>query len=113
MTETHLGGRLEDVPGFPAGEAMADDVGGYWLNRMSPPRRRRYDAEESEEFQPERRFNEGDRWTRVRDTARPPWRCICYLYVKFTDGGELSGTGWFSSSDTVITAGHNLYNPKT
>jgi len=38
-----------------------------------------------------------------------PWRCICALNITAADGSRWTGTGWLSSSRTVITAGHCVY----
>lgn len=41
-----------------------------------------------------------------------PWCAICYLSCKFpSDANPWIGTGWLINPTTIITAGHNLWNP--
>jgi V8-like Glu-specific endopeptidase len=49
---------------------------------------------------------------RKRDTDVFPWSAICFLII--TKGGKKwRGTGFFISPDTVVTAGHCLYSPRS
>ena len=49
----------------------------------------------------------------IRDPATIPWRCICHLEVIFDNGLKGYGTGWFAGPETVITAGHCVWDPYT
>ena len=49
----------------------------------------------------------------IRDPATIPWRCICHLEVIFDNGLKAYGTGWFAGPETVITAGHCVWDPRT
>jgi V8-like Glu-specific endopeptidase len=49
----------------------------------------------------------------VPDTATIPWRCICHLEVIFDNGVRAYGTGWLVGPDTVITAAHCVWDPRT
>lgn len=46
---------------------------------------------------------------RVTDVRQPPWRKICDLLILAADGTEHSGTGWFISPRTLVTAGHCVF----
>jgi V8-like Glu-specific endopeptidase len=116
MLETHLGGVLEPVPGFAGNEAMSQGFGARHLDSnsaLSPNWQLDPGAAGDLALKPQRRFNEGHRWTQVEDTASVPWRSICQLEMTYSDGRSAVGSGWFSAADTVITAGHNLYIPET
>lgn len=58
-----------------------------------------------------------DRRQRVdgNDILLSPWRKICDLLISSDSGTRHSGTGWFISPRTVVTAGHCLFifNPGT
>ncbi len=115
MVETHLGGVLEDVPGFPVDQAMSHGFGARLLDSQSSISRSKTGDPSTPgnlEITPQRRFDEGERWTRITQTASVPWRSICHLEMTYSDGRSAIGTGWFSSPDTVMTAGHNLYIPE-
>lgn len=113
MQETHLGGRLEHVPGFDPFNAMTDGpiVG---LNHARQPVRSTpspmSDAEDSDtaDFRSESIFGEGTLWTRIQETSLVPWRSVCHLEIRYESGRTATGTGWVASPDTVITAGHNV-----
>lgn len=49
---------------------------------------------------------------KIVDTTQSPYRAICHLLMQFRDGKYL-GTGTFIGPRTILTAGHNLFNPKT
>jgi glutamyl endopeptidase len=115
MLETHLGGVLERVPGFPARRAMTHGMGsrmtggGFsrssWRNHAATTL-----AHQTSKIEPESIFNEEDSWVRIPDTTTVPWRCICYLEITYESGRQAFGTGWLVSADTVITAGHNVFS---
>lgn len=46
---------------------------------------------------------------RVPDVSQPPWRKICDLLIVAADGTRHSGTGWFISPRTLVTAGHCVF----
>jgi V8-like Glu-specific endopeptidase len=46
----------------------------------------------------------------VQSVTKKPWCAICYLECEF-DNGKFTGTGWLIDARTVITAGHNVWNP--
>lgn len=115
MLETHLGGVLEPLSGFPLNDAMYHGFGARHLEiRSSISRTQSIERQKkgASDLKPERSFGEGHRWTQVTDTASVPWRSICQLEMTYSDGRTAVGTGWFSAPDTVITAGHNLYIPE-
>lgn len=41
--------------------------------------------------------------------TQPPWRKVCDLVITAADGTEHSGTGWFISPRTLVTAGHCIF----
>jgi glutamyl endopeptidase len=45
----------------------------------------------------------------VRNTREYPYRCICFLKIKASDGTLWTGTGWLAGPRTIITAGHCVY----
>lgn len=47
--------------------------------------------------------------SRVTDVSQPPWRKICDLLIVAADGTQHSGTGWFISPRTLVTAGHCVF----
>jgi glutamyl endopeptidase len=51
----------------------------------------------------------GDDRTAIADTTQIPWRFICALRIRFGDGAEFVGTGWFIGEKTVMTAGHCVF----
>jgi glutamyl endopeptidase len=50
---------------------------------------------------------------RVVDVTQSPWRKICDLLITAADGTLHTGTGWFISPRTLVTAGHciSVFNP--
>jgi glutamyl endopeptidase len=46
---------------------------------------------------------------RVNATTEFPWRAICSLEITAADGTLWTGTGWFISPRTVMTAGHCVF----
>jgi V8-like Glu-specific endopeptidase len=54
-------------------------------------------------------IGDDNRWD-VYDTKMLPFRTICLLYVTFPSGRSCWGTGTMVSKNTVLTAGHCLYN---
>jgi V8-like Glu-specific endopeptidase len=52
---------------------------------------------------------------RVAEVTQPPWRKICDLLITAADGTLHTGTGWFISPRTLVTAGHCVFvfNPGT
>jgi V8-like Glu-specific endopeptidase len=49
-----------------------------------------------------------DERTRILDTEDAPWRMICALAIE-GPWGNFVGTGWFVGPQTVVTAGHCVY----
>jgi V8-like Glu-specific endopeptidase len=49
----------------------------------------------------------------IPDPATIPWRCICHLEVIFGNGVKGYGTGWLAGPETVITAAHCVWDPRT
>jgi V8-like Glu-specific endopeptidase len=47
---------------------------------------------------------------RILDTEYDPWRMICSLIIR-SPAGEMKGTGWFAGPQTVVTAGHCVFDP--
>jgi V8-like Glu-specific endopeptidase len=47
--------------------------------------------------------------SRVPNLTQPPWRKICDLIITAADGTRHSGTGWFISPRTLVTAGHCVF----
>lgn len=45
-------------------------------------------------------------------TSCTPWRCICHLELSFANGDIIRGIAWFIDEKTLVTAGHNLLDPK-
>jgi glutamyl endopeptidase len=43
---------------------------------------------------------------RVADPRQSPWRKVCDLLITARDGGLHTGTAWFISPRTLVTAGH-------
>jgi len=48
----------------------------------------------------------------VKDITKSPYNQIAKIICKYPSGNEYSGTGIVVSSDSVLTAAHNLYYPK-
>ncbi len=46
----------------------------------------------------------------VEDTSKAPYSGICRLTINFSNGDVYSGTGFFLTPDTVLTAGHCVYD---
>lgn len=44
-----------------------------------------------------------------QDISRTPWRNICDLRITANDGTRHTGTAWFISPRTLVTAGHCLF----
>jgi V8-like Glu-specific endopeptidase len=107
MVETNLGGTIEKIPGFDMSRIMTGGLFGPGRSslQVSPPLKREPGP------QTELAFGEGPDWTPVPDTSGVPWRSICHLTIRFA-GATAQGTGWFVSQDTIITAGHNIYDPR-
>lgn len=51
-----------------------------------------------------------DERIRILDTDLSPWRMICALRMRGTNGATAIGTGWFVGPRTVLTAGHCVHN---
>ncbi len=51
----------------------------------------------------------------AQDIRRSPWRKICDLLITANDGSPHTGTAWFISPRTLVTAGHCLFvnNPQS
>lgn len=65
----------------------------------------------SAEFLPEVVIGRDDR-VRITNTDTYPYSAICSLEITASTGRQFVGTGWLSSDDTVITAGHCVYMPE-
>lgn len=110
MVETNGGGRVENVPGFVPGRALAEGFGGGRV----PTRFRtgcQATAGQLEFAFPQSVCGHDDR-TEVLNTSAVPWRCVCQLVMEGLHGTETLGTGWLAGPRTVFTAGHNLYSPR-
>lgn len=110
MVQSNNGGRLEAVSGFNASRVFAQS----FRRRPLPVRlwqeTLRDDSVNDFAF-PQSSFGNDDR-TLITDTAALPWRCICQLVIEGVHPDQqLLGTGWLAGPHTVITAGHNLFNP--
>ncbi len=121
MLETHLGGRLEPVPGFDSRTAMTHGFkstlitsgmrGGIRAGRAALWQEERSDrAVDDGDFVAESQFGVGQPWVRIHNTSVVPWRCICHLEITYGSGRQALGSGWLSGPDTVITAGHNVFS---
>ncbi|MBI6952013.1 trypsin-like serine peptidase [Pseudomonas sp. CCOS 191] len=110
MIQTNNGGLLESVPGFNAARVLSQN----FPKRALPARLRQEFLGESMAFEyafPQSSFGKDDR-VPITNTAALPWRCICQLVVEGVHPNrQLLGTGWLAGPHTVITAGHNLYDP--
>lgn len=51
-----------------------------------------------------------DERVRILDTEFAPWRMICALRMRGSNGHNVIGTGWFAGPRTIITAGHCVYS---
>lgn len=47
--------------------------------------------------------------TRIFDTDSAPWKMICSLSIRGSNGAGFVGTGWFAGPRTIITAGHCVH----
>lgn len=45
----------------------------------------------------------------IADTTKLPWRMICALRIRFANGRNYVGTGWFIGPRTVMTAAHCVF----
>ena len=139
MVQTNGGGSLETVAGFGSRRAIVD---GFDSVRLPVPPGYGYEAPPPWPAQPmqpvwlgsvpmptgsilpvelrpplpgaglENVIGPDDR-VMIRDPATIPWRCICHLEVIFDNGLKAYGTGWFAGPETVITAGHCVWDPRT
>jgi len=50
-----------------------------------------------------------DERIRVRNTQEYPFRAIAWLLITFSGNVQYSCSGWFAGPQTVVTAGHCLY----
>ena len=111
MSQSNNGGQLEDVPGFNASRVLSQ----HFPKRVLPARLRQEslgDSMADEYALPQSSFGKDDRMP-ITNTAALPWRCICQIVVEGVHPGrQLLGTGWLAGPHTVITAGHNLYDPR-
>jgi glutamyl endopeptidase len=57
---------------------------------------------------PETVIGRDDR-VQVEDTSAMPFRWICRLVIKASNGTLWSGTGWFIRPNLIVTAGHCVY----
>ncbi|TFY88968.1 serine protease [Pseudomonas kairouanensis] len=112
MIQSNNGGRLEPVADFNASRVMAQQ----FRRRLLPARLRQESLRDysSHGIAFAQSFFGNDDRTPTPSTTALPWRCICQLVVEGVHPGrQLLGTGWLAGPHTVITAGHNLFNPET
>jgi V8-like Glu-specific endopeptidase len=137
MLQTNGGGSLEAVAGFANRRAIVD---GFDSVRLPVPPGYDYEAPRpAQPFQPvwlgsipmatgsilpvdlrpplpgvglENVIGPDDR-VMVPDPATIPWRCICHLEVIFDNGVKSYGTGWLAGPETVITAAHCVWDPRS
>jgi glutamyl endopeptidase len=107
------GSQYEDVDGWQPLDAAAhrfteDDLDGPDHPEYPPASDDLEDYPDRTVFKPCGQENR----VRKRDTDRFPWSAICYLII--TKGGKKwRGTGFFISHDTIVTAGHCIYSPRS
>lgn len=58
----------------------------------------------------ERVLGRDDRVRILRPFERVPFRQICFLDIRSRNGQRMRGTGWLANEDTVITAGHCVFD---
>jgi V8-like Glu-specific endopeptidase len=51
-----------------------------------------------------------DERVRILDTDLAPWRMICALRMRGSNGAGAIGTGWFIGPRTMLTAGHCVFS---
>ncbi|WP_282604459.1 serine protease [Pelagibius sp. Alg239-R121] len=117
MTETHLGGILERVSDFPLSRAYSHGYGSQIVDQTSlsdvlctTSSNTLLDKGVRKWLQPENAFFEGQPWVKINDTSRVPFRSICHLEIVYENGSRATGSAWFSGPDTLITAGHNVFD---
>jgi glutamyl endopeptidase len=109
MVETNNGGRVEAVPMFDAGRALAQGFdGGRLPERLSSERFER--ASNIEFAMPQSVCGERDDRVPVTNSGVVPWRCICHLVMQGMHAVDVFGTGFLVGPRTIITAGHNLFS---
>jgi len=111
MANTNKGGRIERVAGFEVGRVMSQGFGG----RRLPEALCKEDLGSASNLQfafPQSAVGKDDR-VQIVDTTVLPWRCVCHLVVEGLHSHQVLGTGWLAGPRTVITAGHNLFSPRT
>ncbi|UUX94463.1 serine protease [Aquabacterium sp. J223] len=109
MVETNNGGRVEAVPTFDTGRALAQGFGGGRL----PERLRSEHFERASNLEfamPQLVCGERDDRVPVPNPAALPWRCICHLVMQGMHSVDVFGTGFLVGPRTVVTAGHNLFS---
>src|SRR5262245_59654386 len=47
----------------------------------------------------------------VHSIKSAPWCAVVFLECTFANNKKFAGTGWLINPRTIITAGHNLWNP--
>lgn len=106
MNESHGGGGFERVPGFDSAPAMTSVISprGWLANRPASPK------VAVDGYVTESQIGPDDSRKPVFNTAAIPWRCVALLRMTFASGRTASGTAWFISAHTLVTAGHNLYD---
>lgn len=102
---------FEDVPGFEAQASLSpDDTDDQDLDGPDhpdyPPASD--DLDIVEPLQPCGVENR----RRIGNTSEYPWSAICYL-ILHKGGKKWRGSGFFISPDTVVTAGHCIYSPRS
>ena len=53
-----------------------------------------------------------DERKRILDTDLAPWRMVCALRMRGTNGSGAIGTGWLVGPKTIITAGHCVFDTR-
>jgi V8-like Glu-specific endopeptidase len=122
MVGTNNGGCVESVSGFNPARAVTDTflsagvaeavyVGrGGWSVTPSAILPREGAGETTRVLE---KVQGGDDRVCVTKTSDVPWRCIAQLVIRYANGLQGYGTGWFAGERTLITAGHCLVDPDT
>ena len=122
MVGTNNGGSVERVDGFDPERAVTDTflstrmseavyVGlGGWSATPGALLPRGTSGEAIARLE---KVQGADDRVRVANTSGVPWRCIAQLVIRYSDGRQGFGTGWFAGPRTVVTAAHCLEDPDT
>ncbi|MEM9670431.1 MAG: trypsin-like peptidase domain-containing protein [Pseudomonadota bacterium] len=116
MLETNDGGCLEAVEGFRPQRALTETFrparipssAFYGYGAWSVSSRKTSDLAADARLETVHGLD--DRVI-VKDTSRPPWRCIVQIITQMNNGEMRYGTGWLAGPRTVVTAAHCLAEP--